>query len=344
VLGQVADRIGVPHLALVPGSPPDGLTAFERLASRWLRLDRYAGLAGAADTPSIVDGVVAVGFDRYRSATDVVAPDGARLRAYAAGDPSAEPVVLASACGMPAKLSDRWFALLSRDHYVITWESRGLFGDVPDFDALGWDTAAQVADLVAVMDHYGVPRAHLMGFCGGSVLALATAAWHPERASSLSLWHGAYELGPGCRKTDHHRNMQALMAMAAESRDTAAGVHSVFLHTMLTGAPPNMAHLVLYPYATPELLYRYCRVNGAITDIDVSGLLPLVEQPALVVTSEDDCTAEPEGSLRVAEALPDATLRVQPHGDHISLFTMGGELGAVANGFLRERASAGSRH
>jgi pimeloyl-ACP methyl ester carboxylesterase len=103
----------------------------------------------------------------------------------------------------------------------------------------------------------------------------------------------------------------------------------------MRGKPlPELAHLVLYPYANPELMYRYGKLNGSIMHTAVEPLLAEVRRPALVVTSEDDHTAHPEGSRRVAEALPGATLRVEPHGDHISLFRARGATPHLARTFL----------
>ncbi|MEU2246397.1 alpha/beta hydrolase [Streptomyces sp. NPDC019224] len=347
LLAAVAAELDVPGMDFVPGTDVEGV--FERVMAEHLDLEGRLAVLGpiaAGDRAAVVTEarkaaakVAAESFGRHRRPTDALSFDGAALPVYEAGEPGRPAVVLASACGMPAELCEPWIELLSRDHHVVTWESRGLFGAVEEFDALGHDTDAQAADLFAVMDHCGIDNAHVMGFCGGSVIALAAAAARPERVSSLSLWHGAYELGEDCPKADHHRNMQALMAMAASDRATAAGVQSVFVQTMLSSLSAGMAHLVLYPYATPELFYRYCRVNGPITDIDVRGMLAGVSQPALVVTSEDDSTADPAGSRWVAARLPAAELRVEPHGDHLSLFTMDGAVGALAVDFLARTGS-----
>ncbi|MET9500406.1 alpha/beta fold hydrolase [Streptomyces sp. NPDC006622] len=342
LLAALAERLGVP-LALGPAAPDGANGVFEQIIGE--RLGPALGRPELDDLPKdpaeitgIADRVAAASFDRFRAAADAVAPDGARIPVYTAGDPAAPAVLIASACGMPAELCRSWLELLGDEYRVVTWETRGLFADEPDFDALAWDTEAQAEDVFAVMDHLGIRSAHLLGFCGGSVIALAAARRSPERIHSLSLWHGAYELGPDSPKLDHHRNIQALMAMAAEDRETAAAVHAVFLGTMLGGTPPDLAHLVLYPFATAELFYRYCRLNGAITDIDVNPLLVGVDHPTLVVTSEDDSTANPLGSAEVARRLPNATLSVEPTGDHISLFKLGGRLGELALGFLREHS------
>jgi pimeloyl-ACP methyl ester carboxylesterase len=104
----------------------------------------------------------------------------------------------------------------------------------------------------------------------------------------------------------------------------------------LTNTPAELAHLVLYPYTSPELFYRYCRLNGTLARTDVEQYLARVKQPTLVVTSEDDETAHPQGSRQVADGLRNGRLRVEPHGDHSSLFRAGNPLMQVAVDFIAQ--------
>jgi pimeloyl-ACP methyl ester carboxylesterase len=274
------------------------------------------------------------GFDGYFHKQRAVSSDGLPLNVYSGG-PGGEPVVVVPACGMPAALAESWMRFLARGHRVLAWESRGLFGAAhrraADFAV---DTEAQATDLFAVMDHCGVARAHVVGLCGGAVIALAAAARAPERIASLSLWHGAYELGHGSPRTQFQNDLIELMAIAAQSRAAARSVQATFCQVALTNTPAELAHLVLYPYANAELFYRYCRLNGTLARTDVERYLPQVRQPTLVVTSEDDATAHPHGSRQVAAALRHARLRVEPHGDHASLFRAGNPLMQVAADFI----------
>lgn len=271
------------------------------------------------------------------SPAELVAADGAVLRTYTAGRPDRPAVVVASACGMPAPLCHRWMDVLAADHHVITWETRGLFGEPggPEaFDDLGHRVADQAADLIAVMDHHGVPVAHLMGLCGGAVIALLAAADRPDRVASLSLWHGDYSGSPGWPTTDHQDNLKALLAIGAGDRADAAAINAALASTTTADLPPDVVELVAHPYGDDELFYRYCVLTGAIMHTDVRGLLASVPHPSLVVTSEDDHTAHPAGSHRVAEALPGGVLRVEPHGDHISVFGAGERLQLLLTEFL----------
>jgi 3-oxoadipate enol-lactonase len=220
---------------------------------------------------------------------------------------------------------------------VLTWESRGLFADTADFDG-ATDVDAQTRDLFAVMDRFAVGSAHVVGLCGGAVVAVCAAAAEPDRISSLSLWHGDFDLGPDTPKTDHQRNLQALMGMATRTRVSASAIHATLCHSMSQNVPPDLAHLVLYPYATPELLFRYCQLNGAIMEEDISGKLARIGQPTLVVTSTDDSTAHPDSSREVAARLPNATLLVREHGDHISLFRGSARLLDAAVDFISRHA------
>jgi pimeloyl-ACP methyl ester carboxylesterase len=152
--------------------------------------------------------------------------------------------------------------------------------------------------------------------------------------SSLSLWHGDFELGPSCPVTKHQKDLKAFMRAAAAGRRQAEQLHRLFSQNTLKNFREDVAHLVLYPYANPELLYRYARSNGNIMETDVTALLEKVPHPAVVVTSHDDTTTHPEGSRRAAALLPGAELQMIAHGDHLSLFNAGAEVAEIAKSFL----------
>ncbi|MFC6083627.1 alpha/beta fold hydrolase [Sphaerisporangium aureirubrum] len=342
LLDRVAGQAGVTGLSLSRGMAVDDLQVFERVISDHLALADVANTVGAlpeelpAQAGRVIAASVANGFDVFFRKDTVVARDGVPLNVYGAG-PGDETVVLVPACGMPAALTETWMRFLARDRRVLAWESRGLFGPAGQSGDHAVDVTAQAADLFAVMDHYAVSSAHVVGLCGGAVIALAAAAGRPARISSLSLWHGAYEFGSGSPRTRFQDDLIELMAIAAHSRAAARSVQTAFCQVALRTTPAETAHFVLYPYTNPELFYRYCRLNGSIATTDVEPYLTMVEQPTLVVTSEDDETAHPQGSRQVAEGLPNGLLRVEPHGDHSSLFHADTTLMQVAVDFIAEQ-------
>ncbi|MFE1823565.1 alpha/beta fold hydrolase [Streptomyces anulatus] len=339
LLDRVARRVGVTGLVLSRGDGFGDLEVFDRVVSQRLSLAEVAGPVGLvpvdrlAEVDRVVDAALLDTFVGYAHARTVASPDGTVLSAYEAGA-GEEVIVLVPACGMPASLSENWMRHLGRDRRVLTWESRGLFGPARHDAEHATDIHGQAEDLFAVLDHHHLRDAHVVGLCGGAAVALAAAARHPSRIRSLSLWHGAYGFAEDCPQTSHQQGLIELMTAAARSRSAARAVHAAFCQAVLTSTPADVAPLVLYPYADPELLYRYCRLNLGITGAPVEPFLAEVAAPTLVVTSRDDDIAHPEGSRRVAEGLPDGRLRIEPHGDHISLFTAGEELLAVAADFI----------
>ncbi|MFE6060612.1 alpha/beta fold hydrolase [Streptomyces sp. NPDC056431] len=111
---------------------------------------------------------------------DIPAPGGGRLRAERTG--SGSPVVLLHGAGMDARLWDTVVPELARHHDVIRYDARGLGrSSLPDrpFD--------DVEDLSAVLDHFGLDRAALVGLSMGGETALDFTLAHPGRVGALAL-------------------------------------------------------------------------------------------------------------------------------------------------------------
>jgi 3-oxoadipate enol-lactonase len=342
LLERVARQAGVAGLTLSQDVALDDLQVFERVISNRLAIAALAesvtvpeALLTEIDVDKIAAEAVADSFDVFFQKEVIAALDGVPLSVYCAGQGS-EAVVVVPACGMPAALAEDWMRFLARDRLVLAWESRGLFGVADYHDDYAVDLGAQAEDLFTVMDHFGISKAHVVGLCGGAVIALAAAASQPGRICSLSLWHGAYEFASGSPKTRFQHDLVELMAIAAHSRAAARSVQTAFCQVALTSVPAELAHYVLYPYADPGLLYQYCRVNHSLASTDVSQYLAKVEQPTLVVTSHDDQTAHPQGSRQVADGLRNALLRVEPRGDHSTLFQADSTMMQVAVDFIAQ--------
>lgn len=336
LLDRLTAALGLPGLDLVAG--PDRLTAVELAVSRRLAL-RPPGAATVAEEADEDEARQAAQLALAAfpgPAVVVLARDGTPLRCWAAGPRDAPAVALVSACGMPVGLAVKWLAALSVEHRVVTWESRNLFAadDGTGLGEAGEHTLdAQSTDVLDVLDGFGITHAHALGLCGGAVVALAAAA-RSDRITSLSLWHGDYELGDDAPKTAHQRDIEALLAMVSRGRTQAAAMHRMMSRpSTLDTLRPDIAHHLIHPYATPDLLHRYGLLNGALMSADCRRLLD-APQPALVVTSHRDTTAHPAGSAYVARHLPRAELRTLPDGDHLTAFDAADELVVLARDFL----------
>ncbi|MCC6779115.1 MAG: alpha/beta hydrolase [Hyphomicrobiales bacterium] len=82
---------------------------------------------------------------------------------------------------------------------VVAIDMRG-FGQSSWSPARDYKLETMGADVVAVLDHLGWPRAVLMGHSFGGRVCLATAGWRPERTAGLILVDFAPDIAPAGRR------------------------------------------------------------------------------------------------------------------------------------------------
>ncbi|WP_300665257.1 alpha/beta hydrolase [Fluviicola sp.] len=290
---------------------PDDITSFEMAVSNFIALELQAGkdtLAFKNETPEEIQ---------------VLSHDNIPLRVYHMGDVSNEPLLVVPPCGMPKELYINWLRKLSEHYFVVNWEARGLFVDPNKLEDVPFSLEDQTKDLFSVIDHWEFDSVHLLGLCGGVVVALNACQIAEERFASLSSWHGDLDFGPASEKTLHQKNTLSLMNMGAKSRSDAAMIHKQLMSkpSVLNALSEEIAHLVLYPYASPELFYNYSRLNGELMSIDATALAQGLQLPVLIVTSKEDNTAHPDGSNYLGKLLPHAIYIEEEQGPHIAVFT-----------------------
>ncbi len=142
------------------------------------------------------------------------------------------------------------------------------------------------ADLLAVLDHFQVPRAHLVGLSMGSRVARSLALRHPERVASLVLANSS----PG------------FDAMGADEVDRFIAERSAAFQGGQVPASFGMdqARAMCAPDAAPEALRsaaeamqrirlkNYLAVLVASTRQDRGDRLEQIACPTLVITSDQD--------------------------------------------------------
>jgi pimeloyl-ACP methyl ester carboxylesterase len=77
-------------------------------------------------------------------------------------------------------------ALTEAGYRAVTLDVRGHGGSDKPEAVTDYDLVHQVVDLMGVLDHYGIEKAHLVGHDWGAATAWALASVHPERVLSLT--------------------------------------------------------------------------------------------------------------------------------------------------------------
>lgn len=139
--------------------------------------------------------------------------DGVRLYCEETG--TGTPIVFVHEFGDDHRSWEPQVRYFSRRHRCITFAARGFPpSDVPP-DLEAYSQAQAVTDIVAVMDHYKVERAHVVGCSMGGFAALHLGLDHPQRALSLL----AAGTGYGAEK-EHEQYFRDVSRQVAENFET----------------------------------------------------------------------------------------------------------------------------
>lgn len=167
----------------------------ERRRSRPERSGRSGGRRGRDAAPSPARGTVEVpagGDDE--AATETI---------YYEVTGEGEPLVLSHGAGGNHAIWFEQVAFFSRRYKVITWDQRS-FGNSTDH-AGRHDPEAFAADLLALLDHLGIDRAHLAGQSMGGWTTARFALDHPDRVRSVILADTTGGFVTDAAKADYER-------------------------------------------------------------------------------------------------------------------------------------------
>ncbi len=224
---------------------------------------------------------------------------------------------------------NRFLTALGSIAQVAIFDKRGtgLSDTVPDLPPLD----ERMDDLRAVMDAAGFERAVIMGISEGGSLASVFAATHPDRVSGLILY-GAFARFAHWVATEEE--LERLFDYVRSGWGSGASVGAF---------APSRAHDPVFQKwwgrferlgATPGAVIALMRMNS---QIEISGILPTIRTPALVIHRRGDTLIDVEAGRGLAAGIPGARYVELPGEDHLpwvgdvdSIFT------AIA-GFLSER-------
>ncbi len=202
---------------------------------------------------------------------------------YFPADPQAPTLILLHGNGENHTYFVKQIPAFSPHFRLVLMDTRGQGQSTGGDGELNFSVFA--ADLLALMDHLQIAKAHLLGFSDGGNLALTFALAHPERVQSLIL-NGA-NLNPG----------------------------GVKLSTQLP---------IVLGYGCCRLLSPFshkARQNGAVLGLMVNHphippqALAALTMPALVIVGERDMIRDRHSQL-IARSLPNAQFVRIPGGDH----------------------------
>ncbi len=186
------------------------------------------------------------------------------------------------------------------------------------------------SDLVALLDRLGIERATLCGLSIGGMVSQWVAAHAPERVERLVLCCTSAQLGP--------RESWLERAATVRSDGVDAVADAVlgrwFTPPFAQAHPEVIERMRAMLIATPREGYAGC--CEAIAAMDLTGDLPSISAPTLVVSAAEDPSIPPEHGRRIAELIPGARFELVEHAAHIASIEQADEVTALIRGFLSE--------
>ena len=262
--------------------------------------------------------------------------DGVRLAYETSGSPEDPPLLLVSGLGgqligWPPGLIDE---IVTRGFFVIAFDNRDIglsthLHDAPrpdveaaihrgDFSSASYRLEDMAGDAAALLDHLGIPAAHVVGVSMGGMIAQTLAITHPNRVLTLTsvMSTPSPRLGAPTREAS-----DVLLAPPARSREEA-------IERSLAGAG-----VIGSRGFEPDLEWRrqiaarnYDRsddpagVARQLLAIHASGdrteALRSLRVPTLVIHGADDPLVQVEGGYATADAISSAELLVVPGMGH----------------------------
>jgi pimeloyl-ACP methyl ester carboxylesterase/class 3 adenylate cyclase len=225
----------------------------------------------------------------------------------------------------------RWLLRLASYARVVMLDKRGTGMSDPVADLPGLDE--RIDDIRAAMDAAGMEQAAMVGMSEGGPVAALFAATYPERCSALVLYGTFARFSSWIPTEEAFTNFLDYIDKAwgtggsvplfAPSRANDPAFRRWWGRFERLGASPAAATALM-------------RMNSKI---DITGILPTIRKPALVIHRIGDATIDVEGGRYLAEHIPGARYLELPGDDHLPF--VGDNVGSIADAI--EEFLTGSR-
>jgi pimeloyl-ACP methyl ester carboxylesterase len=256
-------------------------------------------------------------------------------------DGAGEPLVLLNGGMMSMSSWDHLMPAFAARFRVVRCDFRGQLlspGEPPA------DMAGHAEEVVRLLDHLAIDRAHLVGTSFGAEVGLALAALHAERAHSLV----------AATATD---------VVSGALRDGIARLQAACLDVLAGGDRGQVFDLSLPLFYSPPFLTAHRaelearrdqvtrlpdewfaaadRLLATLVTLDLRPLLPRIACPVLAVAAEKDEIMPLERMRALAAAIPGARLAVVPDSGHVLVVERAEKFATLCLDFLAEVTTQG---
>jgi 3-oxoadipate enol-lactonase len=194
-----------------------------------------------------------------------------------------------------------------------------------------------VADVVALLDHLGVRKAHVLGTSLGGFVAQELALTRPDLVDKLILVCTSYGRGgPESMSPWTLSDMIGWPSLSIE-RAVRRGLETATSDAYRAERPEEFEQIVRWRLADSTSLSAYYEQMRAGSRFDVSGDVGHITSPTLVIHGALDRYVPVANAAALAEAIPDAKLRVLDDAGHLVFIERSAHVNREIVTFLKPR-------
>ena len=216
--------------------------------------------------------------------------------------------------------------------HAVSWDARG-YGASDDY-AGALDFADFGRDVIRVLDHFGVAKAHLVGLSMGGLIAFDFHATYPDRVATLTICDsmpGMTGLNVEARR-EFIRIRQEPLLNGKEPRDIAPIVAKTLVGK--SAKPGSFERLV----ASMSALHKesYLKTIEATTNYARMLELASIRVPTHIIVGDEDTLTPPALSRAMASRIAGARLTIIKGAGHLSNIEQPEAFNEAALAFLLE--------
>ncbi|UBM08209.1 3-oxoadipate enol-lactonase [Cupriavidus metallidurans] len=237
-------------------------------------------------------------------------------------------LVMSNSLGTTLDMWGPQMAGLTAHYRVLRYDTRGHGRSALPSSSFGMRELAE--DVIAIMDHAGIERAHFCGLSMGGMTGMYLARYHAGRFGRFVLANTAALIGP---ESVWNTRIETVR------RDGMAAIVNGVLARWFTD------HYVLTRRDEYEPVRRmltgtsaegYAANCAAVRDADLRGLLSGIQAPVLVIVGEQDLATTAAQGQEVVRAIPGAKY-LELAAAHLSNWELPEAFGNAVIGFLRQK-------
>jgi len=264
--------------------------------------------------------------------------NGFRMNYKVEGPEGAPPVVLHHSLAMNLTLWDELTAALLPRYRVVRFDARGHGESEATKAPYTFETLA--ADVVGLMDHLKIERAHFVGLSMGGMIVQDFYGRHPERVATLALVDTSSGFGgvPEEVRRDFLARRLDPLEKGLTPADIAPSVVEVLVGKGASAAVREQMRASMAALRTGS----YKQALHAIVTTDFRAILSKITVPTLVIVGEEDVVTPPSASEFLVKNITGASLVKIPGSGHLSNIEKSEAFNAALESFLNQHAQRAS--